>query len=111
MPIVAQWSSASSEPGKSRFANGYEMRKCGHGEHAQVARPGVAVPLQGAEVVGVAELVPELLEQLPVVAAAVLADLGVEVRAQVGGDAVVVEQRVVDVEQEDDVHAALRYPA
>jgi hypothetical protein len=32
-------------------------------------------------------------------------------RAQIGGDAIVVEQRVVDVEEEDDVHAALRYPA
>ena len=82
-----------------------------HGEHAQVARAGVAIALQRAEVVGVAELVPELLEQLPVPAAAVLADLRIEMRAQIGGDAIVVEQRVVDVEEEDDVHAALRYPA
>ena len=111
MPSVAQWSSASSEPGKSRFANGYEMRKCETVEHAQVARAGVAIALQRAEVVGVAELGAQLLEELPVVGAAVLADLGVEMRAQIGGDAVVVEQRVVDVEEEDDVHAALRYPA
>ena len=82
-----------------------------HREHAKVARAGVAIPLQGAEVVGIPELGAYLLEVLPVLAAAVLADLRVEMGTQIGGDAVVVEQRVVDVEQEDDSHAALRYPA
>ena len=105
--VVERVERAGEEPVRERVRD-EEVRD---GEHAQVARPRVAIPLQRAEVVGVAELVAELLEELPVLAAAVLADLGVEMRAQVGGDAVVVEQRVVDVEEEDDVHAALRYPA
>src|SRR5262249_39723122 len=53
------------------------------------------------EVVGVAELVAELLELVPVALLALGAELLGEPQPEVGGDAVVVEQRVVDVEQED----------
>ena len=62
-----------------------------------------AVALQRAEVVGVAELAAQRLELDPVAIGARDAELAHEVLAQVGDDAVVVEQRVVDVEQEDDV--------
>ena len=91
---------AREEPVRERIRD-EEVRDV---EDAQVARALDAVALQGAEVVGVAELGPQLLEDRPVVGAAVGADLGVEVPAQVLGDPIVVEQRVVDVEEEDDVH-------
>src|SRR5262249_15007568 len=61
-----------------------------------------AVALQGAEVVGVAQLGPQLLEQGPVALLPLGPEGGGQVGAQVGGHPVVVQQGVVDVEQEDD---------
>jgi hypothetical protein len=71
---------------------------------ARAARLDVgAVALQRAEVVGIAELAAQALELDPVAVGARRTELAHQVLAQVGDDAVVVEQRVVDVEQEDDV--------
>ena len=75
------------------------------GEQVRVARVLDAVALQRAEVVGVAELGAQRFEDRPVALLALGADLAREVALQVGGDAVVVEQRVVDVEQEHDAAA------
>ena len=61
-----------------------------------------AVALQRAEIVGIAEFLPELLEMRPVKLAG-LAELAGQVLAQIVGDAVVVEQRVVDIQKKDDV--------
>src|SRR5262245_10999366 len=61
--------------------------------------------LQRAQVVGVPELLPELLEQLPVPLVLRLTDRPLEVTTHVGNDVIVVDERVVDVEQGDDGHA------
>jgi hypothetical protein len=61
------------------------------------------VQLQRAEVVGVAELVAQLLEARPVQRGALGAERAHQVLAQVLDEAVVVEQGVVDVDQEDHV--------
>src|SRR5690606_4576233 len=66
-----------------------------------IARPLDAVALQGAEIIGVAALGAQLLEDLPIAPLSLPADLGDEVRAKVGGDRVVVEERVVNVDQRD----------
>ena len=57
--------------------------------------------LERAEVVRVAELLAQPLELVPVPLLPLGAEVLRQVRAQVGGDGVVVEQRVVDVEEED----------
>ena len=67
-------------------------------EQARVTRVGEAKALERAQVVGVAELHAQLLEELPVAFLAFLAEGRGEVLAQVGGHRVVVEQGVVDVE-------------
>jgi hypothetical protein len=67
-------------------------------EQTRVARVGEPEALKRAQVVGVAELLAQLLEELPVALLAPLAERLGQVRTQVGGDRVVVEQRVVDVQ-------------
>src|SRR5207245_9229330 len=69
----------------------------------RVARPFDAISLQRAEVVGVAEPAAKLFEQIPVAPLAVLAKGVALMAAQILGDRVVVEERVVDVEQEHEV--------
>ena len=67
-----------------------------------VARVLDPVALQRAEVVAIAELEEQVLQDRPVAVARGRAELALEPAAQVGLDAVVVEQRVVDVDQEHD---------
>ena len=72
-------------------------------EHARLAWMLDAVPLQRAEIVRVAELGPELLEDLPVALLTLGADRVDQMTAQILDHRVVVEQRVVDIHQKDDV--------
>src|SRR5689334_13913039 len=60
-----------------------------------------AITLQGAKIVGVAELGAELLEDGPVVVPASRAEALLEMPAEVGLNRIVVDERVVDVEEED----------
>jgi hypothetical protein len=71
-----------------------------HGEQVGVAPVADAVALEGAQVVGVPELPPQLLEELEVLFGGAGAHLAVEIAPEIGDNAVVVEQRVVDVEEE-----------
>ncbi len=91
---------AGIEPVGKRIAH-QEPR---HLEHARIARVLDAVALERAEIVGVPELAAQLLEELPVAVRALLADLGGQMGAKVSGDPVVVEQRVVDIEEGHELH-------
>src|SRR5262245_46702556 len=76
-------------------------------DRVRIARALDAVALQRTEVVGVAQFRAKLLEDLPVAPLAVGPRRLQEMTPQIGDHRVVVEQRVVDVEQKDDVaHAA-----
>jgi hypothetical protein len=70
-----------------------------------IARIGPAVVLQRAEVIGIAELGAQLLEDRPIALLPLMPDLAFEMALEVGANTVVVEQRVVDIEQEN--HALL----
>src|SRR5262249_20770012 len=72
-----------------------------HRQQARVVRVGEPEALERSEVVGIAELGAQALELVPVALLPLGAELSGEVIAQVGRDPVVVEQRVVDVEEED----------
>ena len=61
------------------------------------------VPLEGAQVVCVAELRAQDLEDLPVPLLPVGADLALQVPPEVEDDPVVVEERVVHVDEEHHV--------
>jgi len=76
-------------------------------EDAEVDRVRISVALQRAQIVGIPELLTQLLEELPVPATGLLPHIGVEMPTQVVCNAVVVEQRVVDIEEHDDVHLDL----
>jgi hypothetical protein len=60
-----------------------------------------AIALEGSQVVGVAEFGAELLEDLPVTLSSFGADFDLKMALEVGGDAVVVDERVVDVEEKN----------
>src|SRR5215470_11738398 len=68
-------------------------------KQVRLARMLHAVALESAEVVGISELSAELLEYLPVLLLPPLTDFPGEVKFQVRSDPVVVDQRVVDVEE------------
>ena len=63
----------------------------------------VPIPLSRTEIVGVADLLAQCFENRPVARRAVGAKRIFELGAQVKNRAIVVEQRVVDVYQEDGV--------
>jgi len=64
------------------------------------------IPLQRAEVVGVAEFLPQSLEHFPVLPLTRTPDCTSEVAPKIGGHSIVVEQRIVDIEKKD--HPARR---
>src|SRR5207247_9244785 len=61
-----------------------------------------SIPLQRAQVVRVAQLGPQLFEDGPVPLLPLAADLALEVSLEIGGDVIVVDERVVHVDQEYD---------
>src|SRR5262245_19001838 len=74
-----------------------------HPQHlrtVQVLRP---VALQRAEVIGISELAPQLFKNLPIPVAGGGPVCLLEVLAQMGLHAIVVDERVVDIEQEDNI--------
>src|SRR3989442_13569273 len=58
------------------------------------------IALQGTEIVRVAQLGSQLLEDGPVPLLPLASHLALEVSLEIGRDGIVVEQRVVDIEQE-----------
>jgi len=61
------------------------------------------IALQRAQIIRVAELCPQFLEDHPVALAAGMAEFALQVLTEIGLHGIVVEQRVVDIEQEDGV--------
>ncbi len=62
-----------------------------------------AIALQRAEIIRIAEFLAQLLEDRPIAVMGVFAIFPLQIIAEVLGDAVIVDQRVVDVEQKTDV--------
>ena len=60
-----------------------------------------AVALQCSKIVGVSEFRSDLLEPLPIALRPFQADVRRQVTLQIGGDVVVVEQRVVHIEEKN----------
>ena len=69
------------------------------------------IALQRAQVVCVAELGPKLFEDGPIPRLPLVADLALEVALEIGGDVIVVDQRVVHVDEKDDRMANGHRPA
>jgi hypothetical protein len=62
-----------------------------------------AIALQRAEIIGIAEFAAEILEQRPIAVMRIAAVLAPEIIGEIAGDAIVVDEGVVDVEQEGNV--------
>src|SRR5207244_2050177 len=65
--------------------------------------------LQGTQIIRVPELGAKLLENRPVALLAGMAERRLEVVSQIALDGIVVEQRVIDIEQEYDVGTRVRH--
>src|SRR6516162_1943760 len=59
------------------------------------------IALQGSEVIPVAQLTEQLLEDRPVTVAGRRAELALEMAPEIGLDAVIIQQRVVDIDKKD----------
>jgi len=68
-----------------------------------IARVLQAIALERAQIIRIAKLRADLLEEVPVMLLAFRANLLLQMALEVGGDAVIIEQRVVNVEEEDEV--------
>ena len=79
-----------------------EMRD---GEQVGIAGILCPVALQGAEIIGIAELGAELLEECPVSLLPLMADLFLQMVLKVSGDTVVIEQSVINIEKKNDLLA------
>src|SRR5215469_1029318 len=60
-----------------------------------------AIALERAQIVGIAQLRPQVFEELPIAQRPLGADISMQVQLQIRGDVIVVEQRVIDVEEKD----------
>ncbi len=77
----------------------------GHLQKARIADPWIPLrggtkALQCAQIIRIAQLTAQLLEDVPVTVTAVGAEFRRQVRAQVVLHGIVVEQRIVDIQQE-----------
>lgn len=76
-----------------------------NGKQMRIVRVPQPIPLQCPKIIGIAKLVTEFFENIPVNLAPRRADLFVQKLTQVLSHAVVVEQGVVDVEEENCLHS------
>jgi hypothetical protein len=68
----------------------------------RIVRVFQPILLQGTEVIRVPDLRTELVENVPVPLLPFWADLPLEMAHHVADDPIVIEQRVIDVEQKND---------
>src|ERR1700730_13757279 len=72
-----------------------------HRQQMDVLRVLDPIALQGAEIVPVAQIAEQLLEDRPIAVATRRSELAFEMALEIGLDAIVVEQGVVDIDKED----------
>jgi hypothetical protein len=85
------------------LSEGVPEQKQRHLEQMTICWELSAIPLQRAEIVGVAEFSPTLFEDVPVALFMLRAQCRAHVAAKIRRHRIVVQQRVVDVEQEHDI--------
>ena len=68
-----------------------------------------AVPLQSSQIVGISKLLSQLLEQRPVSLLAVLAHFAGQMAFQIGCNAVVIQQCVIHIDEENDFASSLKH--
>src|SRR5882762_800003 len=94
------------EPVRERVVHQEER----HPQQLRIVEVLQAIALQSAEIVGVTELRAQLFENRPVAVAARAAELALQMGAEIGLHGVVVEERIVHVEQEHDFRRRIRHP-
>ena len=77
-------------------------QKTGNGEEMWLVRPFTAVALQCAKIIGVTEFTPQLFEEAPITLCPFAPDLLFQMTLEVRRNAIVIQQRVVDIEQKHD---------
>ena len=83
----------------------------GHPQHAGIVHRLQAIELQRPEIIDIALCDAQLLEDRPIAVARSLPVLVRHVRPQIGLHPIVVDQRVVDIEQNDEIAHGGRVPS
>ena len=94
---------ASSAPGKSRVGVGELEQKLRHLQEPRIVIESGAKRLQAPQVIRDAEFRAQLLEDLPVALAMIRAERSFQPGAEPDRELVVVEERIVHVQQEHDL--------
>jgi len=89
--------------GIETIGEGVVDEEMGDGEEPQFVGMLGAITLESTKVIGVAKARAMLFENLPVVFRALRADFLDEMVFEIGSDAIIVEQGVIDVEEENEV--------
>ena len=74
----------------------------------------VTIPLEGPKLIGVTEFGPDFFKNFKIALLSLRSDCLIGVPPEVGGDAIVIEQRVVNIKEEDDFiccHIRNTFPA
>ena len=88
--------------GVETIGEGIIEDKRGNRHQARLVRESVAIALQGSQVVGVSQLVPQFLENGPIAPLSLVAHRLLDVAHEIRQDPVVVQQGVVGIEKERD---------
>jgi hypothetical protein len=88
--------------GEQTIGKGIVDQKARDGQEIWIMRIFTSVALERAQVVGIAEFSAKLLEEDPVFLSAIRANFAFEMTLEIDNDPIVVEQRIVDIKQEND---------
>src|SRR5256714_1278112 len=86
-----------------------DLQEEGHPQQLRIVEVLQAIALQSAQIVRVPELRAQLLEDRPVTVASGATEFALQMAAEVGLHGVVVEERIVHVEQEHDLRRLIRH--
>src|SRR5262249_937747 len=87
--------------GEQLLREGVLHEEGGHRQQLHVPRMLCSITLEGADVIAIAQLSEEILQDPPVALACGAAESPLEMLLQILLDGVIVEQRIVDVDEED----------
>jgi hypothetical protein len=77
-------------------------KKVRNRKQAGIARVFQTIALESAKIIRIAQLSADLLKEVPVMLLALRANLLLQMALEIGGDMVIIEQRIVDVKEEND---------
>src|SRR5438093_13490213 len=89
--------------GEQAIRKGVIYKEVRDSEEMRIVRILDPIALQGAQIIDVAELRPQLLQDCPVALLPPVSDLPIYMTLQIGSDSMVIKQRLVDLKEKHNV--------